>query len=150
MLTLVVLQFVVMAEQGRLELLALVGPDATLLALEPGQFTGWGGDSLATRAAMMSDARHIAFTRSAAWREGGLWRREDWTDYRRLEDGRIPDRPARPVLAGTCQDRVGAWRAMLAARVVPDSRALPAELAIACRDFGVQPSRSADRATPAR
>lgn len=115
------------------DLLALIAPDATLLALERLAWVEEGDRcALTTRAAMLPDRTHLTLIRTGA-RIRGKPQHEAWTDYLRAEDGALHDRPPRPVAEGTMQADLAAERQYLA-------RLLPA----ACRS--IEPSMLQDRA----
>jgi hypothetical protein len=101
---------------GQQDALALVGPDAALLALERLSWRGGEGSELNTRLAMLPDRVHITLERDAA-RHEQRWRRESWTDYVRFEGGALVDAPPRPVLAGTWQAGLSAQRVAMAAAI---------------------------------
>ncbi len=110
--------------------LALVGPGGTLLALERLYWRTPQQGSLNTRFAMLPDRVHITLERDAG-RKHGMWRRESWTDYLRLDAGTLIDWPPRPVLADTWQALQTVQRAAMAASIGAQSRAItPGMLAI--------------------
>ena len=111
---------------GIQDLLALVGSDGGLLALERLAWQAGPGGTLSTRIAMLPDRSHISLERSAA-RHDDNWRREAWTDYLRLTDGTLVDAPARPVLPGSWQFGLSRQRAEMAGRIAPASRTIAAE-----------------------
>jgi hypothetical protein len=100
------------------DLLALVGPDGRLLALERLHWKTARGDALETHLAMLPDRVHLTLERNFAIHDGG-WRRESWTDYLALVERRLVDRPPREVLAGTWQARMSRERAVVAATLRP-------------------------------
>lgn len=117
---------------GTQDILALVGPDACLLALETLYFHGADGDELSTRPAMMPDHRHIQLERSAA-REQDRWRRETWTDYLVESESGLHDAPPRPVLAGTWQEALSHQRSAMAAALPPKCREITPDILAMCR-----------------
>jgi hypothetical protein len=100
------------------DILALVGPNGFLLALERLHWKQINGDELTTRFAMLPDHVHLTLERSAA-QHRGTWQREGWTDYLRIEDGHLTDAPPRPVMPGTRQAKLAAERAAIAAVLQP-------------------------------
>lgn len=104
------------------DLLALVGPDGMLLALERLHWKADGGDELTTRFAMLPDRIHITLERSATLHRSG-WVRESWTDYLKPVGTGLQDSPPRPVMAGSLQAQVSRQRQDIATRFKP-SRAL--------------------------
>jgi hypothetical protein len=100
------------------ELLALVGPDGRLLALERLRWKTARGDALETHFAMLPDRVHLTLERSVAIHDGG-WRREAWTDYLALAGARLVNRPPREVLAGTWQARMSRERGVVADTLRP-------------------------------
>lgn len=100
------------------DLLALVGPDGRLLALERLHWKATGGDELTTRFAMLPDRQHITLERSAALHRTA-WVRESWTDYLAPAMGGLVDTPPRPVLAGTWQAGMSRQRQTVAADLKP-------------------------------
>jgi len=109
---------------GGQDLLAFVDAKARLLALEP---ASWRSDgTLETRAALLPDRLHIALERNAAIHDR-VWRREAWTDYLRLDSGRLVNAPQRMILPGSWQNALIARRAALAALLSPPPVGVPAE-----------------------
>lgn len=119
------------------DMLALVGPQGTLLALEPLRVEGHEGATCSARVAMLPDRRHVVFERTAAWRDSGshdmTLRRESWTDYLRWDEGGLHDAPPRPVLSGTRQAALSAWRATLRAMIPGACREVTPDLLAAIR-----------------
>ena len=112
------------------DLLALIGPDGALLALER---LSWqrGRSSFITRFAMLPDREHLALERVAMLPGGGPGRpsrHESWTDYLRRDPHGLTDAPVRPVLAGTMQAALSAERARLAAFTSRGSPNIPAPM----------------------
>jgi hypothetical protein len=98
------------------DLLALVGPDGRLLALDVLTRTEQGGPTITTRYAALADRRHITLERTGARRlTPTTWQRESWTDYWRWNGTILENAPPRPVLAGTWQHRIAERRKILAA-----------------------------------
>ena len=116
------------------DLLALVGPDGRLLALERLHWKAAGGDELTTRFAMLPDRVHITLERSAALHRTG-WVRESWTDFLKPVAGGLADAPPRAVLAGTLQAGVSRQRLAVAADLKPLRALTPA----GCASFGGTP-----------
>lgn len=110
--------------------LAFVDAQGRLLALELADFQGAG--TLTTRPAMLADRTHIVLERNAARHaataHGATWRREAWTDYLRLERGRLVNAPQRLVLPGTWQNALIAPRAAMAALLSPPPIGIPADV----------------------
>ena len=100
------------------DLLALVGPDGMLLALERLHWKADGGDELITRFAMLPDRVHITLERSAARHRSG-WVRESWTDYLKPVGLSLRDAPPRPVLAGSLQAEMSRQRQDMATNFKP-------------------------------
>jgi hypothetical protein len=113
----------------RQDLLALVGPDGMLLALERLHWKAECGDELTTRFAMLPDKVHITLERSAALHRSG-WVRESWTDYLKLVGLALGDSPPRPVLAGSLQAEVSRQRRDKAAIFTPSRTLTKADCAV--------------------
>lgn len=118
------------------DMLAMVGPDGALLALEPYGCAN-ASRSMSTRVAMLADRRHITFERNAACHgvpyRPDFWRREAWTDYLRLSDARLDDTPPREVLPDTWQCGLSAARAELREMTPAHCRTITPELLRASR-----------------
>ena len=116
------------------DLLALVGPNGRLLALERLHWKAPGGDELTTRVAMLPDRVHITLERGAALHRSA-WMRESWTDYLKPVAGKLEDAPPRPVLAGTLQAGVSQQRQVVAY----DLRPVRALTQSGCMGFDASP-----------
>lgn len=103
---------------ARQDLLALVGADGRLLALERLRWKTARGDALESHFAMLPDRVHLTFERSIAI-HGSRWRREAWTEYLALAEGRLVDRPPRVVQAGTWQALMARERGLVADGLLP-------------------------------
>jgi hypothetical protein len=112
---------------GTQDLLAFVTPDGTLLALERHSWTSQNEDAFSTGCSMLPDRTNIALERHAARREQ-KWRREGWTDYLRMEQGRLVDAPVRPVLSGTWQFALARERQQCAAALPAGQHGVPGRL----------------------
>ena len=117
---------------GMQDLVAFVGPDASLLALERLTWQGGPAGELGTRVAMMPDREHVSLQRSAAHNDGG-WRRESWTDYLKTVGLTLRNAPPRPVLPGTWQYALSVQREEVAARIGPRCLGITPELLAAFR-----------------
>lgn len=114
------------------DLLALVGPDGCLLALERLRWTTARGDVFETHFAMLPDRMHLTLERTIAI-HAKAWAREAWTDYLAVVEATLVDRPPRPVLAGTWQARMSGERRFVAEQLRPLSALTRADCAIFSR-----------------
>ncbi len=117
--------------QTQQDLLAFVGADGTLLALERLSWRGQGG-AFSSRAAMLPDRAHLTLTRHFI-ASGKPPLGEAWTDYLRLEAGMLRDAPVRPVMAGTLQQALSDERRTIAGILKPGLHAVTQPLLTALR-----------------
>ncbi len=126
----VAVRFACDTPQATQDLLALIGADGALLALER---LSWqhGRASFVTRFAMLPDREHLSLERVAMFPGGGPGRpsrHESWTDYLRRDASGMSDAPVRPALAGTMQAALSAERTRLAAFTSRGAPNIPAPM----------------------